>query len=791
MPVGGDVTRFQIGLMGFLRQALVARRLPLWNDRWGFGFPGLAESQMGVYYPPHVVLYSLVFTEAAYTISLVGHVLFGSVGAYLLARRFGGSARGGTLAAIAWGMSGFAVIHLSHQWAYTAGAWMPWAWMAAWKIARGEGRFRSTLALAAILSLQVLPGHFQIAFITQVGVMTLALWACLDRPDGRRRNLLGAFRIVAAVMLVLPLSAMQLMPTWELAALASTQRDYAYLSAFAAPPTHYVSLIAPGLFHFSPLWRPIAWDPFHAMPEEHWAYLGLVPLWLAIRGARRGWRNDPSVRALCLLMLTTLLLSFGPYLPGFRLLIRLPGFSFFRAPARWEIGTLLALSCLAAKGLATLDDRAHAARGLRRFALAVVVLACIPVGLFELAMAGSARPGIPAVASGFDRVLKWLPWSDEPSFREVMAEARRTPSNPLVQMAVLRQGGDPARARLDRDRATIYRTELGETAAIVVGLTVLSLFMNTRRLEYLVILITFADLMLIGRHREIETAPLMPLAAQSPVLAELAAAGRSVDELGNLAMVAGGAPVVSYRTLDQPVARNLTNQALLFPRDERTRRLAQAAIAATGATVRAFHPFETESLEKARAALPGIADQVNDPALASWEFGRRWVAAQGDGEMLYTLWKPDTPAGRAWLVDGTPNLGAEGLLLPTLAGAKALPWRSPVPEEFTVTVAVREPSTVVISQWSDPHWHATWTFGKTHAEGAAVTPVFAQPGGGGWQAIATPKRAGLWTLTLRYDGTIARTGRIVSLAAWVGWCLAYLWIPLKNSIGLFQKRLDS
>src|SRR6478672_1867294 len=73
MPVGGDVTQFSIGLMAVLRRALIAGRLPLWNDLWGFGFPGLAESQMGVYYPPHMLLYGLLSTEAAYTASLVLH----------------------------------------------------------------------------------------------------------------------------------------------------------------------------------------------------------------------------------------------------------------------------------------------------------------------------------------------------------------------------------------------------------------------------------------------------------------------------------------------------------------------------------------------------------------------------------------------------------------------------------------------------------------------------------------------------------------------------------------------
>src|SRR5262245_39895911 len=97
MPVGGDVTQFSIGLMAVLHRAIRAGRLPLWNDLWGFGFPGLAESQMGVYYPPHLFFYGFLSTEAAYTACLVLHTAWAGLGASWAARRFGVSAWGSAL----------------------------------------------------------------------------------------------------------------------------------------------------------------------------------------------------------------------------------------------------------------------------------------------------------------------------------------------------------------------------------------------------------------------------------------------------------------------------------------------------------------------------------------------------------------------------------------------------------------------------------------------------------------------------------------------------------------------
>ena len=100
--------------------------------------------------------------------------------------------------------------------------------------------------------------------------------------EGAGPALRRAGAVVLAVAAVFPLAAIQLWPTARLAELAGGQRDFEYLSGFAATPLHLVNLVAPGLFHRSPAWRPLVWDPFHTSPEEHLAYVGLVPLFLAV-----------------------------------------------------------------------------------------------------------------------------------------------------------------------------------------------------------------------------------------------------------------------------------------------------------------------------------------------------------------------------------------------------------------------------------------------------------------------------------------------------------------------------
>ena len=454
MPVGGDVTQFFLGLMGFLSEALHAGELPAWNDLWGYGFPGLAESQMGVFYPPHLILYGRpfsnllhsqeTFTEAAYVTSLVVHTLWGGLGAFWAARRMGVSGVGAALSAFAWSTCGFFMIHLAHPWGYTTGCWMPWAWGLGWSIvAPGDRSSRAApFLLTLVLVLQVLPGHFQLAFQTQVTLaLTVAWWVAgrwiadlrrqrsgaADDVEGAGPALRRAGVVLLAVAAVFPLAAIQLRPTARLAEMAGGQRDVKYLAEFAETPLHLVNLVAPGLFHRSPAWRPIVWDPLHTSPEECLAYLGLVPLFLAVMAMTREFRRDAAVRLLTVLALASLFLSLGPYVPGFPALSGVPGFSFFRAPARWTLATSLALAILAGKGFDRWREWPRPGRSLRRLTIVAALGILAVLGLLELAVRGTAQPGWPRVAGWFDATFKAMPWIGDPSFAEVMARARPSP----------------------------------------------------------------------------------------------------------------------------------------------------------------------------------------------------------------------------------------------------------------------------------------------------------------------------------------------------------------------------
>jgi hypothetical protein len=789
MPVGGDVTQFSIGLMAVLARSIRAGRLPIWNDLWGYGFPGLAESQMGVYYPPHLVLYGLLPLEAAYTASLVGHTLWAGLGAFWAARKFGVSSPGAGLAGFSWAACGFFVIHIPHQWGYTAGSWMPWAWGLAWVLASGRGTRRTPLLLAVVLTLQVLPGHFQLAFYTEVGVALLSLAAIVEPTLRRQGAIRGAVAVGLALLAMAPLGAMQLVPTWRLARLAAAQRNYEYLSGFASTPVHLVSYVAPGLFHVSPLWRPIAWDPFRTSPEEHLAYIGLVPLFLALGVLIREVRREPTTRVLGWLALATLVLSLGPWVPGFSYLIQVPGFSFFRAPARWSLATQLALGILAGRGFDTFGNWPRPGRALVRFVVAAVFLHALFVATVELAIA-SASPPWWGATDVFKYLVRWIPGPDadwpnrgRPDVELWRAEMSQLQNDARVRAGLARQGArviPAAGVRFTDEHRSIYGRELGGTEALLATLLVVAALGPRRRhMKTVLVVLTVIDLWGASRWRHFDLGPVRPLTAQSPVLALLAReprGSRTIDPAHNLFMVAGAAPLSAYRTLDLPTMVHMTSRASFPPlrtHPEPQRLAALRAIRVTGTALHVLDPYWAEFAER-RAAddVPGWTARrnVHDPALAGWLYGTDLIAREDPQDATFTIWRSAPVTARAWLAPLTqPELWAMLDPLRTeaeqvfgvLKSAMPLDLRTQTPERLELNVDAPGPAAVIVTQLFDPQWQGRWIGPDGRERPAPVVPVFKSLESYGWQMIHVPG-PGRWTLRLEYVARDVQAGLIIS-----------------------------
>jgi len=820
MPVGGDATGFFMGLMAFLGESLRESRVPLWNDLWGFGFPGLAESQMGVFYPVHLLLYGFWAVESAYVLSLVIHTVFGGLGSYWLARRFGVTPLGASLAAAAWSMSGFFLIHLAHPWGYTTGCYIPWALGLGWLIVAGScqrGWGLLTGIMAFVLALQLLPGHFQLAFETQFALVLLAAFLAIERTyqtlrsrQAWLRTLVEAIQRGSLVILgiagAFALAAIQIVPTARLAILAGDDRDFAYLSGFAATPFHLVNWMAPGLFHHSRLWRPLVWDPFHTSPEELLTYVGLAPLLLAFLAMRRLWRTDQATRALMVLAATTFYLSLGPYVPGFHALIHVPGFSFFRAPARWNVITSLALAILAGKGLDGWLIWSRPAQGGRRLIALGLAAIGLTLATVELALVSGGQNGVPVTTALFDHAFHWLPWSGDPSFRAVAARADAPDLDPRIPpgaapSVALRKNIQATSFR--QQRTQIYLAELAETLGLFAGLFAvlwLSQHCSPGRARLLFFTLTAADLVLLSTHRLIDVGPLARLVDQSPVLDLLHRMPRGVrvaDHLGNLTIDAGAAPVAAYRTLNLPAVDSLTALARSLAVAPSERYGSIAALSAVGAGIRIYDPLELRTLELLKRD-PGPLEYVDDPALASWLMGRDWVLQQGNWARRFGIARTASPPVRAWFLPASAQVdrtileswsGDPRAIIDLLNECIPLPALAQNPQQDAVLVDVDEPGWLIISRLYDPLWSARWV-GEDHhpLDDAEIQPAFRQPGRpGGWQRIEIPAD-GRALLLLEYENDDFTLGLAITIVAASAWTLLMTFLGVKPLLTRLKSR---
>jgi hypothetical protein len=229
----------------------------------GFGYPVLGESQTGAAYPPYLVAYYLLPVNTAYNILHLLHYVLCFVGTWLFARRIGLGISSSILTAIVFTYGWFPP-RSCLEWAIVTGAWLP---LALWCVESfiQTRWWRYGIGLSCVIGLQLLAGHFHLAFITQLLIVAYGSWRiCSMRPRPEQAGPQTETTKGRSYTLVVPLTlsiiagfliaAVQLVPAWELktrSSRATVGRDhepsYGHL-----PPLYASQMIAPWLW-YSPL----------------------------------------------------------------------------------------------------------------------------------------------------------------------------------------------------------------------------------------------------------------------------------------------------------------------------------------------------------------------------------------------------------------------------------------------------------------------------------------------------------------------------------------------------------
>ncbi len=359
-PLFGDVAVQFLPWKILIKRTLLSGHFPLWNPYSMAGKPLLANMQSAVLYPIDLLL-MLFPIMRFYAWSLLLHTALAGTFTWFLARRLGLSMASATLACIAFMFNGFFLIHVfaGNMLTVISSCWIPAIFLAGYNLtdwSRGlSGKwFRALCATSFALSFQVLSGHPQMSFYTLFFVtLWITLLVCSQQSDIRQlvKTLCLWF---AALAIAFCLCAAQLFPTLEYMRLSSRGTlSFEQATEFSFSLQGLLGMVFPeflGTHAEGTFWhRWYYWSC--AYMSTLLFLLALVALPLARRmGVERTQRRRFFVPLWCVVAVSVFL-ALGRQNPLYHLVFQLPGFSSFRAPAKFLPFAVLGLCLLGARGL--------------------------------------------------------------------------------------------------------------------------------------------------------------------------------------------------------------------------------------------------------------------------------------------------------------------------------------------------------------------------------------------------------------------------------------------------------
>ena len=346
-----------------------------WTDGMYSGYPIAADPQSLTWYP---VLQLFRAIGADWNVFLIAAYVIASATCYLLVRRLTGSSLAAAFSGLVCGFSALMLGYIANFNQIHAFAWVPLV-LYGLQLIR-EGVYRSGAAAAAIASgLMWLAGHPQVpVYATYVAVAFIGGSLVVDRPDkvttGRRLRWSAL-----ALALGLVIAAIEIVPMLELSRFSGrADSSWELYSSSALPPRELLTLVAP--FAFGGFWTASGGLPYVGETGDS-AYVGLLPIALALAGPIVGHRYRREARLWAAIGVVEIFLSLGAATPVGTLFFYAPGVSVFQAPLRHLFFVSLCVAVTAGVAFAGLIVPGKSIGRVAAAAVAAAVLAVIGYAL--------------------------------------------------------------------------------------------------------------------------------------------------------------------------------------------------------------------------------------------------------------------------------------------------------------------------------------------------------------------------------------------------------------------------
>lgn len=365
----------------YCQSAVEAGRLPLWNPYHWLGRPFLADIESAFFYPPEW-LYLVLDIHLACVLTCALHYLLLLYGMVKLARALGAARLPSFFSAFVFAASAPIVGSFTSGLIHYAQALClaPLVLYLGMRVQAGPRR-RDVAVLGLLLGFQVLCGHPQAAWLTQVGLVVFLFGRRLERPWRSSLAGLGVDlgMMALATGLGLTLAGVSLLPLVELTRQGNRpEASLTFASLFSEPGYGWASLLVP------------IQRPYFAFQANAQFYAGLVPLIAGLCGLTR--LRDRNVRALVVLAAFAALLAAGDATPAFRVFFHIiPGVGWLRIHSRATV--LVTLAFVLAAGLFL--SQSHSPRAPRLIVGSTLLVGLVAV-VFCLAWPGFRDIAIPA-----------------------------------------------------------------------------------------------------------------------------------------------------------------------------------------------------------------------------------------------------------------------------------------------------------------------------------------------------------------------------------------------------------
>ena len=379
------------------KQILSSGSLPVWNPYYLGGVPFLAAAPwLGFFYPLHVLFYPMDPLRALGYVSFIDLCL-GGVFMYFYLRSIECSRTASLVGSVSFELGGFLLSNLTWPHRVSTTVWAPLMFLCVEHLLRTR-RWVFALLGAFAVAMCILAGNMVgMAYImVALGLYSAFRLFLVVKEEGAKPAMKCASVIVLSVCAGILLSAVQLVPTYEVSQLSTrAQASYEDREESGRHPLALGTLLVPDIFG-NPVDRPWGRNVFAKnIPGtygETSLYIGVLPLFLVIWALM--WRRDRYTVFFGSLAFVSICIFLDTPLSG--LLHHIPVFGLGR-PVEAKVIWMLAAPVLGALGFGSLMESVQRERSalIPRASVALVISATavvLALGLGRIWLGFQGRP---------------------------------------------------------------------------------------------------------------------------------------------------------------------------------------------------------------------------------------------------------------------------------------------------------------------------------------------------------------------------------------------------------------